>query len=46
MNSNVYVAKLGKTVNLLTFTPQDWKININKPIYDWTIDEIPWNELD
>lgn len=35
-----------KTVNLLTFTPQDWKININKPIYDWTIDEIPWNELD
>jgi len=23
-----------------------WRLNTDKPIWDWTIDEVPWNEID
>jgi len=26
--------------------PQDWFHNKDKPMWDWTFDEIPWSELD
>jgi hypothetical protein len=29
-----------------TIPGQGWRENIRKPIDDWFVDEIPWNDLD